>query len=79
MPTSLDDLVVLYLHALSLVYFVLPVDPASSCLTLSLSPLGVLSATLRERKKHAQFWETKIFTFSEDTFELYYEIDAFLT
>ena len=42
-----------------LLYFVLPVDPAPSYLTLSLSPLGVLSATLRERKKHAQFVGTK--------------------
>ena len=51
-------------------YFVLPVDPDPFYLTLSPSPLGVLSPTLRERKKHAQFKRQKIDLLLQRQFEI---------
>ena len=50
-----------------ILYFVLPVDPASSYLTLSLSPLGVLSPTLSQRKKHVQLARQKLTFCPQDT------------
>ena len=56
-----------YIVLCCVLYFVLPVDPASSYLTLSLSPLGVLSPTLSQRKKHVQFARQKLTFCPQDT------------
>ena len=79
----MNNFVFLSLNALSFLYFVPPVfacivlqyfvllvDLASSYFTLSLSPLGVLSPTLRERKKHAQFKRQKIDLLLQRQFEI---------
>ena len=60
-------LTTIYIVLCCILYFVLPVDPASSYLTLSLSPLGVLSPTLSQRKKHVQLARQKLTFCPQDT------------